>query len=97
MIGGHCISHGFCAAKFACVGCAGKVPDPAKREQVEHHRTWAREQVQYAVEEGLLPEAERMRQLVRDCETELAEMTSIEQYQEDEQRVPRISIKPSER
>lgn len=25
VIGGHCISHGFCAAKFACVGCAGKV------------------------------------------------------------------------
>jgi hypothetical protein len=29
--GGHCVSHGFCAAKFACIGCAGKVVDPTKR------------------------------------------------------------------
>jgi len=41
VIGGHCVSHGFCAAKFACVGCAGKVPDPATRHQVERHRTGA--------------------------------------------------------
>ncbi len=38
VIGGHCVSHGYCAAKFACVGCAGKVPDPAKRYQIERHK-----------------------------------------------------------
>lgn len=73
--GGHCVSHGFCAAKFACVGCAGKVPDPTFRSQVERHKAWAMIQVDFAVQEGLLPEAERMKQLIRDCETELQEMS----------------------
>ncbi len=38
VIGGQCVSHGFCAAKFACVGCPGKVPDPAKPLQLEKHK-----------------------------------------------------------
>jgi len=84
VIGGHCVSHGFCAAKFACVGCAGKVPDPAKRHQVERHRAWAQTQVTLATDEGLYPEAERMKQLVRDCETELEEMDQIDAYRRDE-------------
>jgi hypothetical protein len=83
VIGGHCVSHGFCAAKFACVGCAGKVPDPAKRPQLQRHRTWAQAQVTLAVDEGLSPEAERMRQLVRDCDTELEEMDQIDAARRD--------------
>jgi hypothetical protein len=42
--------------------------------------------VTYAAEEGLLPEAERMRQLARDCEIELQEIEAIETYQKDEKR-----------
>jgi hypothetical protein len=86
VIGGHCISHGYCAAKFACVGCAGKAPDPAKRNQVERHKEWALLQVGYATKEGLHPEAERMKQLVRDCDAELAEMDLITSYRKDECR-----------
>ena len=63
VIGGQCVSHGFCAAKFACVGCAGKVPEPAKRYQIEKHKQWALQQVDYAVQEGLYPEAERLKYL----------------------------------
>lgn len=92
VLGGHCISHGYCAAKFVCIGCAGKVPDPAKRIQVARHKTWAMAQVSYAKEEGLLPEAERMKQLARDCETELLEMDQIEAYRKDEARA--IQIQP---
>ncbi len=96
VIGGQCVSHGFCAAKFACVGCPGKVPEPAKRLQLEKHKVWALQQVTYAAEEGLLPEAERMRQLARDCETELQEIEAIETYQKDEKRAVHIHIEARE-
>lgn len=92
VIGGQCVSHGYCAAKFACVGCAGKVPDPTKRYQIEKHKIWAKEQVDYATQEGLNPEAERMKQLIRDCEDELTEMNLIEAYREDEKREVKIRI-----
>jgi hypothetical protein len=92
VVGGQCVSHGFCAAKFACVGCPGKVPDPAKRLQLEKHKVWAMQQVTYAAEEGLLPEAERMRQLARDCETELQEIEAIEAYRKDEKRAVQIHL-----
>jgi hypothetical protein len=95
VIGGQCVSHGYCAAKFACVGCAGKVPDPAKRGQVEKHKQWASLQVVYATKEGLLPEAERMKQLMRDCESELTEMDLIESYHKDEDRDVHIHVEPS--
>ena len=95
VIGGQCVSHGYCAAKFACVGCAGKVPDPAKRYQVENHKQWASLQVDYATQEGLLPEAQRMKQLIRDCDNELAEMDLIESYRRDERRAVHIQIRSS--
>src|SRR5215471_19200525 len=95
VIGGQCVSHGYCAAKFACVGCAGKVPDPAKRYQIEKHKQWALLQVDYATQEGLHPEAERMKQLMRDCDNELAEMDLIETYRRDERREVSIQIQPS--
>jgi hypothetical protein len=94
VIGGTCVMHGLCPAKFACVGCAGKVPDPSKRYQVEQKKKWAEQQVNYAIEEGLYPEAERMKQLVRDCEIELQEMDLIEAYRRDETNVPFIRLEP---
>jgi hypothetical protein len=95
VIGGQCVSHGYCAAKFACVGCAGKVPDPAKRHQIERHKQWASLQVDYATKEGLHPEAERMKELIRDCDNELGEMDLIESYRRDERRGVNIQIQPS--
>lgn len=94
VIGGQCVSHGYCAAKFACVGCAGKVPDPAKRYQIEKHKQWASLQVDYATQEGLLPEAERMKQLIRDCDNELTEMDLIECSRRDERREVNIQLQP---
>ena len=55
------------------------------------------QQVEYATQEGLFPEAERMRQVVRDCETELREMDQIEAYRRDEGRVATIQIEPRKR
>lgn len=96
VVGGHCVSHGFCAAKFACVGCAGKVPDPAFRGQLERHKAWALIQVDFALQEGLLPEVERMKQLVRDCEAELQEMNQIESFRRDEERAVSIRVEAGE-
>lgn len=96
VIGRQCVSHGFCAAKFACVGCPGKVPDPAKWVQLEKHKVWALQQITYATEEGLLPEAERMKQLARDCETELQQIEAIEAYRKDEKRVVSIRLEARE-
>jgi len=92
VVGGQCVSHGFCAAKFACVGCPGKVPDPAKRLPLEKHKVGALQQVSYATEEGLLPAAERMRQLARDGETQLQEIEALEAYQKDETRIVPIRL-----
>lgn len=92
VIGGICVSHGFCTAKFACVGCPGKVPDPSRRHQVQHKRQWALRQIAFTKTEGLLAESQRMQQLVRECERELQEMTLIEEYRKDESRVPLIQI-----
>lgn len=90
--GGHCVSHGFCAAKFACIGCAGKVVDPEKRYQIVHKKKWAQVQLKYTLKEGLYPEAERMKQLIRACDNEMAEMDIIEAYRRDGNRVAFIQI-----
>lgn len=90
--GGHCVSHGFCAAKFACMGCAGKVVDPTKRYQVERKKEWAKMQVAFCRDEGLMPEVNRLKQLIRDCDAELAEMDMIEQYRRDGNRVAFVRV-----
>jgi hypothetical protein len=40
VIGGTCTVGNMCPAKFACIGCSGNAPDPAKRDQVLQKRTW---------------------------------------------------------
>ena len=93
VIGGVCVSHGYCQTKFECIGCAGKVPDPTKRSQVIRKLDWAKGEVGYATNEGLLPEAARMRRLVEDCKLELREMDLMEECESDEKNEqPSISI-----
>lgn len=67
-----------CPAKFACVGCAGNTPDPAKRYQIEQKMAWAEKQIGYAVREQLPAEEVKLKQLVAYCELVLEEMTLIE-------------------
>ncbi len=92
--GGECVSHGFCSAKFSCIGCPGKAPDPSLRYQVERKKQWAIEQIHLTTEEGLVAETERMKQLVRDCDAELREMDLIEAYRNDEGVRPVIRLDP---
>jgi hypothetical protein len=90
--GGYCTYHAFCFAQFACNGCSAKVPDPKKRYQVLEKKKWAESMLIFATKEGLLPEAEKMKQLIRNCDAELMEMDLIEQYQEDEKHYVSVQI-----
>jgi len=54
----------------------------------------AQTQVTLATDDGLYPEAERMKQLVRDCDTELEEMDQIDAYRRDEAHAPHIHGTP---
>lgn len=93
--GGDCTFHGFCTLGFSCNGCIHKVPDPSKRYQVQEKLEWAKVMLKFTHNEGLLPEAEQMKQLMRHCDIELLEMNQIEAYQEDEGRDITIRIEPA--
>ncbi len=95
--GGDCTLHAFCPNQYSCIGCPAKAPDPEKRSQVMEKQRWAKEQLQYYTEEGLVLEAERMKRLLRDCEIELKEMDLMVAYRKDEQRVPIIKIEARKR
>jgi hypothetical protein len=87
VIGGTCVQPGFCPAKFACIGCPANATDPSKRPQLMRRIEWLEQQRCAAIEDGLLPEASRLEQQLRDAGTMLREMDLIEQYQRDEQQV----------
>jgi hypothetical protein len=84
VFGGTCVVANMCPAKFACVGCAGNAPDPAKRYQIEQKMAWAEEQIGYAVREQLPAEEAKLKQLVADCRLVLEEMTLIEAARADQ-------------
>lgn len=90
--GGECTLDGRCPSQFACIGCAAKTPDPAKRYQVEHMRKRGQEKLEFCQQEGLMLEVERLKQLIHHCETGLPEMDAIEHYREDETHAPTIAI-----
>ena len=57
VIGGTCTVGNMCPAKFACIGCSGNAPDPAKRDQILQKRSWAETQAIYARAQGLFGES----------------------------------------
>lgn len=83
VIGGTCVVGNMCPAKFACIGCAGNAPDPERRSQVERKRAWAAQQVTWATQQSLPPEARQMSRVVQDCDLLLAEMQLIESARAD--------------
>jgi len=84
VIGGTCVVSNLCPAKFACIGCAGNAPDPARRYQIETKRDWAKEQIVWARREQLLAEERQMKRVVQDCELLLEEMSLIERARLDQ-------------
>jgi hypothetical protein len=95
--GGHCTYGSVCPGQRMCVGCPAKVPDPEKRDQIINKKQWAEQRLDYYVKEGLVMDAEKMRQTIRDCVVELEEMDVIEDFRRDETRVALIQIEPRRR
>lgn len=92
--GGDCTIDVYCPNQFGCIHCPAKAPDPEKRYQVEEKRRWAEERLTYYEREGLVLEAEKMRQLIRACDLEIKEMEQIVAYRKDETRVIQIQPRP---
>lgn len=94
VIGGVCTSHSFCPSKFQCVGCAAKVPEPDKKNELLKMKDWAQKSGNDWRSMGLLPEANRMNQVIRDCDKELHEIELMEAYKKDENYEPKVRIQP---
>lgn len=92
VVGGDCASHGLCKSQLACIGCAAKIPDPAKRDQIIHQQEWAAKEIEFYSNEGLMPEVKRLEKLISDAQTELKEIELIEAYRQDEERIVKIKV-----
>lgn len=68
VVGGDCTSHSFCPSKFSCIGCPAKVPDPARKQEIVFQKRWALDSSQQYESLGLLPEATKLKQVVKDCD-----------------------------
>ena len=90
VLGGTCTIGNVCAAKFACIGCAGNAPDPAKRHQVERKRAWAVEQARWSQGQQLYAEERQMKRLIQDCDLLLEEMRLIECARSDSAQLVQI-------
>lgn len=90
VVGGTCTVANMCPAKFACVGCAGNAPDPAKRAQVEDFKRLYEDMVRFASKQGLPAEERKARGVVAGCEDMLAEMALIEAAERDGAQVAEL-------
>ncbi len=95
VIGGECTLDAYCPDQLGnCIHCPAKVPDPAKRHQVEEKMRWAEEQLAYYEREGLVLETERLNRFLRKCALELREMDMINYYRRDEGRAAQVIFYP---
>ncbi len=92
--GGDCTFDWWCHNQFDCIRCPSKAPDPDKRYQVEEKQRWAEERLAYYEREGLVLEAEKMRQLLRNCALELREMEMMLAYRKDGARNAQVTFYP---
>ena len=97
VFGGTCVVGNMCPAKFACVGCAGNAPDPAKRYQIQQKLAWAKPQVSYAVREHLPAEEVKLDQLIADCKLVMEEMDLIEAARADRSQSVTVQQGPNNR
>lgn len=92
VIGGECTCHALCPISFACTGCAYKIPDPTRREEILEQKQWALIRLEQVKKRNIGPETVKMQALIQHCNTELEEMNLIEQYQKDERNEPQLDI-----
>jgi len=90
VVGGTCTVANMCPAKFACLGCAGNAPDPARRAQVEEFKRIYGDMVQLASGQGLRAEERKAREVVAGCEDMLAEMALIDAAERDGEQAAEV-------
>ena len=77
--GGCCTIANACPAKFACIGCAGNAPDPARRGDVLTYRDAWMKMAELASQQNLPAEERKAREIIGGCDDMLEEMDLIEQ------------------
>jgi len=77
--GGCCTIANACPAKFACIGCAGNAPDPARRGDVLVYRDAWVKMAELAGQQNLPAEERKAREIIGGCDDMLEEMDLIEQ------------------
>ncbi len=90
--GGDCTCHAICPYSYVCTGCAYKIPDPARREEIVEQKQWAVIRLEQVKRRGMGPETVKMQALIQRCDTELEEMNLIEEYGADETYQPELRI-----
>ena len=90
VIGGEWTCHALCPISFACTGCAYKIPDPARRDELLEQRQWAMIRLEQVKQRRIGPETVKMQALIQRCNAELEEMNLIEQYRKDESYEPTL-------
>ncbi len=90
--GGECTCHALCPVSFACTGCAYKIPDPARRDELVEQRQWAMVRLEQVKRRKVGPETVKIQALIQRCNAELEEMTLMEQYRKDESYEPKIDV-----
>ncbi len=93
--GGECTCHALCPVSFACTGCAYKIPDPARRDELLEQRQWAMIRLEQVKRRKIGPETVKMQALIQRCNAELEEMVLMEQYRKDESYEPTLDVKHS--
>jgi len=88
VVGGMCSVSADCAAKFACVGCAGLVPDHKEIRKIERIRWRQLEDMNYYSAEGNLAEVRKAEAVIRDCDRVIEEMRLQEEADDDASRKP---------
>lgn len=83
VLGGTCVAHGYCPAKTSCIGCAGKVPDPQKKNVIISKLRWAENEKKWNHSLGHTAEERKMDVLIQSCEIELNEIAEIERYEQE--------------
>jgi hypothetical protein len=92
VIGGECTCHALCPVSFVCTGCAYKIPDPARRDELLEQRRWAMIRLEQVKQRRMGPETVKMQALIQRCTAELEEMSLIEHYRKDESYEPRLDF-----
>src|SRR3546814_11243758 len=83
IIGGTCTIANQCPAKYACMGCAGHAPDPAKRLQVIELKSAYMGVASMADKHKLPAERRKALDILTNCDDVLAEMDLIEASERD--------------